>query len=101
MMTLSGITAEAHEMSLGSLLKNRRSRLGMTQKEVAERADIGLSYYKQVETDRSSPTVEKAASLMQVLNIDPRAMFREFGVGPTDEEHAEPSEPDGSRSHPY
>lgn len=74
-------------VSLGSLIKERRTRLGLTQKQVAEQADIGLSYYKQIETDRANPTVDKAASLVRVLSIDPRAIFRELGVdlGPDDD----------------
>lgn len=75
-------------MSLGSLLKERRARLGLTQKQVAEEAEIGLSYYKQIETDRANPTLDKAVSLVRVLSIDPRAMFHEIepGVFETEEE---------------
>lgn len=64
-------------MSLGSLFKGRRAQLGLTQKQVADEAEIGLSYYKQIETDRANPTFDKVERLVRVLDIEPRAAFRE------------------------
>lgn len=69
---------EGDIMSFGSLLKNKRSRLGQTQKEVAEQADVTLSHYKQLETDRANPSIDSMRKLSRVLNIDPREIFDEF-----------------------
>lgn len=68
------------EMSFGSLLKQKRSRLGLSQKDVSDATGIGLSHYKQIETDRSLPSLEKAVGLSSALNVDPREIFRELGA---------------------
>lgn len=65
------------EMTVGSFLRDARMAAGMTQKEVAEGAEIGLSLYKQYEGDRCSPSLENVAKLVDVLNFDPAELLQE------------------------
>jgi transcriptional regulator with XRE-family HTH domain len=60
----------AGEMTVGSFLRDARGVTGMTQKEVAEEAEIGLSLYKQYEGDRCSPSLENVGRLVRVLGLD-------------------------------
>ncbi len=65
-------------MTVGSFLRDARSISGLTQKQVAEEAEIGLSAYKQYERDGAMPPLDKAGQLAEVLNFDPRELFNEI-----------------------
>lgn len=80
-------------MSFGSLLKNKRARAGLTQKEVAEQSGVTLSHYKQLETDRANPSIDSMRRLARLLNIDPREIFDEFDRQDPDSETLDPLPP--------
>lgn len=53
-------------------LKNRRAELGLTQKEVAEKSGLTLSYYQKLEYGSRSVyklNVEAAVKLAEALRI--------------------------------
>ena len=72
------LTSGKPELSIGSFLRTRRDTLGMSQKDVADKANVGLSVYKQYERDAASPPLEKAARLAHVLDFKPSELFAEI-----------------------
>lgn len=54
---------------LGKKLKSAREKAGLTQAELAEKADINSNYYAVVERGESNLTYEKLQRILKVLNI--------------------------------
>lgn len=79
-MNATAILEGESEVSIRDLLTERRSQLGLSQKDVADRAEVTLSAYKQYETDRVKPPLDKAIRIANVLNFDPRDFFEALGV---------------------
>jgi len=82
------------EMTVASFLKSCRLEAGLSQKELAEQAGVGLSSIKQYERENNGavPPVDKAAKLAYALGFDPRDLFSvaigvDFRKG--DEQHPE------------
>lgn len=49
-------------------LKEKRTKLKLTQEQIARKTDITLTYYRNVESGKSIPTVEIAIKIMKALN---------------------------------
>lgn len=50
-------------------IKERREQLGISQKELAERAKISQSFLCDIEQGRSKPSIDTAIKIAQVLNV--------------------------------
>jgi transcriptional regulator with XRE-family HTH domain len=50
-------------------IKKRREELGISQKELAERAKISQSFLCDIEQGRCKPSIDTAVKLAEVLNI--------------------------------
>lgn len=50
-------------------IKARRERLGISQKELAERAKISQSFLCDIEQGRCKPSIDTAVRLAEVLDI--------------------------------
>ena len=50
-------------------IKERREQLGISQKELAEKAGISQSFLCDIEQDRSKPSIDTALKIAEVLNI--------------------------------
>ena len=50
-------------------VKERREQLGISQKELAEKADISQSFLCDIEQGRSKPSIDTALKIAEVLNI--------------------------------
>lgn len=50
-------------------IKARREQLGISQKELAERARISQSFLCDIEQGRCKPSIDTAVKLAEVLNI--------------------------------
>jgi transcriptional regulator with XRE-family HTH domain len=51
----------------GQNVSSMRARLGLTQEQLCERAEIDRSYLQRIESGASNPTVEVAARLKKAL----------------------------------
>ncbi|MCD7777834.1 MAG: helix-turn-helix transcriptional regulator [Clostridiales bacterium] len=60
---------------LGKAVKYARSELGLTQKEVAKKADINERTILNIENYRGNPTLQVISPIFRVLNIDSREIF--------------------------
>ena len=50
-------------------IKEKREQLGISQKELAERAKISQSFLCDIEQGRCKPSIETAIKIAQVLNV--------------------------------
>ena len=50
-------------------IKERRERLGISQKELAERAKISQSFLCDIEQGRCKPSIDTAIKIAQVLDV--------------------------------
>ena len=50
-------------------IKKRREELGMSQKDLAEKAGISQSFLCDIEQGRSKPSIDTALKIAEVLNI--------------------------------
>ena len=50
-------------------IKERREQLGISQKELAEKADISQSFLCDIEQGRSKPSIDTAIKIAQVRNV--------------------------------
>ena len=50
-------------------IKEKRERLCMSQKELAEKAGISQSFLCDIEQGRNKPSIDTAIKIAQVLNI--------------------------------
>lgn len=55
---------------IGDLLREARSRAGLTQRELARRANTAQSVVARVETGQTSPTWETLARLLRAAGFD-------------------------------
>lgn len=54
---------------LAGFVASRRTALGLSRKEVAERAQISYPYLSQIETSRREPSIETLRDLADVLQV--------------------------------
>lgn len=54
---------------LGERIRQAREKANLTQLEVAEMADINISYYAQIERGEVNPSFEKLHSITTALGI--------------------------------
>lgn len=50
-------------------IKEKREELGITQKELAEKAEISQSFLCDIEQGRCKPSIDTAIKIAQVLNV--------------------------------
>ena len=50
-------------------IKEKREQLGISQKELAERAKISQSFLCDIEQGRCKPSIETAIKIAQVLDV--------------------------------
>ena len=56
-------------------IKERREQLGISQKELAERAKISQSFLCDIEQGRCKPSIDTAVKLAQVLDVSDIAFW--------------------------
>lgn len=56
-------------------IKERREELGLTQKELAEKAGITQSFLCDIEQGRSKPSIDTAVKIADALNISDIKFF--------------------------
>lgn len=65
-------------MELGNKIRKLRLSLGLTQEEVAARADLARSFISQVETSKTSPTVENLERIIKAVGSDLKSFFSDY-----------------------
>jgi len=68
------------EVTSGKIVRSRRLTLGMTQKDLAELADMKTTFISSVENDRRSLGVHGATKLAIALGLHPSSILFPNGV---------------------
>jgi transcriptional regulator with XRE-family HTH domain len=55
----------------GDELRRARRNAGLTQEQLAAKADISREYVSQLERDRQSPTVDTLLRVCRILGVSP------------------------------
>ncbi|MDL2311186.1 XRE family transcriptional regulator, partial [Peptostreptococcaceae bacterium OttesenSCG-928-C18] len=64
-------------MDIGDKIKNKRMALGLTQEELAERADLTKGFISQIERDLTSPSVDSLFDILEALGTNMSDFFKE------------------------
>ena len=62
----------------GKTLRSLREEAGLTQEEVADRADIHWTYLSQVEGGKRNPGLENIVYLAKAIGVTPSEFFTAF-----------------------
>jgi transcriptional regulator with XRE-family HTH domain len=71
--------------TLGERVKNRRNRLGISQEELADRADLHWTFVGQVERGRRNLSLHNLLKLAAGLGIDPGKLVQGLDPPPKDQ----------------
>ena len=69
-------------MEIGSKIKELRIAKGLTQEELADRAELSKGFISQLERDLTSPSIATLADILQCLGIS----VAEFFAGESEEQ---------------
>ena len=62
-------------MEIGQKIKNLRRLKNLTQEELAERTDLSKGYISQIESNKTSPSMETFLNILEVLGTSPKEFF--------------------------
>lgn len=64
------------KFDIGSRIKTARIKLGMSQKELADKMGMTSSFISQTESNQISPSLNSFLQIAEILNIDPVQLFQ-------------------------
>lgn len=64
-------------MDIGEKIKARRQSLGLTQSELADRAELSKGFISQLERDLTSPSIATLMDILECLGTDLQEFFNE------------------------
>ena len=64
-------------MEIGSKIKTLRTKNGLTQEELADRAELSKGFISQLENDLTSPSIATLVDILQCLGTDLKDFFSE------------------------
>ena len=73
------MTAANLKLLFGSAIKSKRLELGLSQEELAARADLHRTYISDVERGARNVSLESIAKLAQALEMTVSALFERLG----------------------
>lgn len=65
--------------SIGAKLRDLRLKNGLTQEELADRAELTKGYISQLENDLTSPSIATLTDIITLLGSTLGAFFKDFG----------------------
>ena len=57
------------DKQLGKVVKEARNKLGLTQKEIAEKAGVSVNWFARFERGEENATLETRETIFKILNI--------------------------------
>lgn len=60
---------------IGEKLRKLRLSKGLTQEELAERTDLSRSFISQLESDKTSPSIDTLERILEALGTDLKHFF--------------------------
>ena len=65
-------------MTIGSVMRDAREAAGLTQVELAERAQIHRTYLSQLEHDHKSPTLDVFVRICEAMKVAPSKLMEKI-----------------------
>ena len=57
-------------LDISSIIKNRRTVLGISQEDLAEMSGVGIATIKTIETGKANPSLRTLESLAVILGLE-------------------------------
>lgn len=64
-------------MDIGAKIKNLRLKYGLTQEELADRAELSKGFISQLERNLTSPSIITLIDILECLGTTPGEFFQE------------------------
>ena len=64
-------------MSIGKKIKELRTKLSLTQNELADRCDLTKGYISQIENDLTSPSINTLTDILTALGVNLKDFFND------------------------
>jgi y4mF family transcriptional regulator len=66
-------------MHIAAIIKERRARLGLSQQDLAEFAEVGIATVKDIERGKGNPSLHTLQKIMTVLGLEMIIQTKETG----------------------
>ena len=66
-------------MDIGTIIKERRTQLKLSQQDLAEFAEVGIATVKDIERGKGNPSLQTLQKLLNVLGLE-----MNFGIKKTE-----------------
>lgn len=67
-----------NKMEIGPIIKDRRTRLKLTQQDLAEFAEIGIATVKDIERGKGNPSLQTLQKILNVLGLEMSFKIKKF-----------------------
>lgn len=57
-------------MYIKEVMKDQRKKLGISQQDLAEMADVGITTIKQIEAGKGNPSLSTIEKILEVLGME-------------------------------
>lgn len=57
-------------MDIKEVMKDQRKKLGISQQDLAEMADVGITTIKQIEAGKGNPSLSTVEKILEVLGME-------------------------------
>lgn len=57
-------------MDIKEVMKDQRKKLGISQQDLAEMADVGITTIKQIEAGKGNPSLSTIEKILEVLGME-------------------------------
>lgn len=71
------------DVNLGKLLREYRDKSKLTQDELSEQLDISLKYISRIENGKGGIKTQTLIKCINVLGIEPNALYKSFITNPS------------------
>ena len=72
--------SESANLAIGNRIRNLRNQNGLTQQELADRAELTKGFISQLERGQVSPSVSTLLDLIECLGTNPSDFFKDEGT---------------------
>lgn len=64
-------------MDIKEVMKDQRKKLGISQQDLAEMADVGITTIKQMEAGKGNPSLSTVEKILEVLGMEIKYEIRQ------------------------
>ena len=64
-------------MDIKEVMKSQRKKLGISQQDLAEMAEVGIATVKQIEAGKGNPSLSTIEKIMEVLGMEIKYEIRQ------------------------